>query len=225
MIERSRPMPMEIRERLSLVRGSIWPDIERYAKMRMTPQEILTALEVEGRPTFPYQKVENALNKAWKRGILEKRTPEERADARVDHLLRRESLRDRVSAWLNIAPEVEAGKIPTNPSTRMDWKELIATHEEERQRSQLLAKIFPKPELIPQEPLYRSYLADLYHARKAWTEGNRTLLNNFPEYENQDPEITAKLAQQIKIIRELTPLQNGHKYGEDVIATSSDPDK
>lgn len=127
MIERSHPIPLEVRERMSQARGSIWPDVERYARIRMTPAEILVALKIDHKATHPYPRVENALNKAWKRGILEKRTPEETRDARLDVLPEfRQDLFPRVALWLRVASAVEQGIIPAHPHTRMDWKKLIS---------------------------------------------------------------------------------------------------
>lgn len=67
----------EWRESVSIGKGTILPDIKFYAEIRMTPREIGYALEYEGRSTFPLKRIENALNKAWRRGKLPKRAERE----------------------------------------------------------------------------------------------------------------------------------------------------
>lgn len=68
-----------------------------------------------------------------------------------------------------------------------------------------LACVFSaKPELIPDDLVQRQYVLDLYRARKAWVEGDRTLLDNFPDYESKYPNIKEELVDQIAFIRGIT---------------------
>lgn len=77
----------------------------------------------------------------------------------------------------------------------------------EQEQIELLLSLFINPALVPTNPLHRSYLLELYRARKVLMQtGDRTLLHQFPDiYEETDPEIVKTLATQIRIIREQTP--------------------
>lgn len=227
------PGTQEWKDRLSHTKGSIFPDIERYAKMRMTPQEILLALEIEGRPTYPYEKIENSLNKAWRRGLLPKRTPEERINSRIDVLPQNKGReQERVAYWLKVADEIESGKrLGINPTTRMDWKTLITIRiheEEELLKRQALATVLPNPNMVPNNPCDVNYLLNFYEARKTFVEtGDRSLISklskNYTDKELED--IATRLAPQIAAIRDMASRKIQQVYPESVIAIESEPDK
>ncbi len=174
-----RTMSIEQREKMSWARGSIWPEVQKHAKLGLTPGEILMARRLEGLGELPYKRVENALRKAWKGGHLPRRTPGERRDARVRHLNSSQSdLEQRVQSILSDPKE-----------------ELTGVFSE-------------KPDLMPKDPIHRKYLWDLYRARKVWVENrDRSLVDNFPDYEGKYPNIKEELSDQISHVISLTSAQ------------------
>lgn len=153
------PSREEWRAELRASRGTVWPLIGRYAQMGMTPTEIQLAIVLQGGSRLPYARVENALNKAWKQGLLRRRTPEERRLSRLDALNRTEGeLYDRITAWLEVAAQMARGvRQPPFPSDqRATWLEL-ATQERERSQCpgavssyqwQLLARLCARTGLL-----------------------------------------------------------------------------
>ena len=130
------PSREEWRAELRFTRGTVWPTICRYAQMGMTPAEIQLAVTLHNGTRLPYARVENALNKAWKQGLLTRRTPEERRLSRLDALRRSEAdLRERITAWLEVAAQVAWGirPPPARPHARAAWLELLS---QERERLQ-----------------------------------------------------------------------------------------
>ena len=243
------PSASWLRESRSMGRGTIWPQIARYAQMGMTPQEIVVAAELETGADLPYGQVENALNKAWKAGLIPRRTAEEAHASRLDALHRGPGeLRERVTVWLEVAAQVAFGARTAEPSTRTEWLELgglerLGSREDGECRScvgpllarlcvrsdapllandpamvvrlqdreaSVLSQIFAgHEELIPEDDLGRSYLLDLYQARRRWAEtGDRRQMDAFPAfYEVEDPSIALRLAVACAKLRELTPMQ------------------
>ena len=179
-----RTVSMERGEQMSRTRGSIWPEVEKYAKLGLTPGEILIARRLEGQDELPYQSVENALRKAWKRGLLPRRSPKETRDARARHL--------------NITPADLEERVQSQLSGSRDELECI---------------FFPRPDLLPDDPIHGKYILDLYRARKHWVDtGDRMLIDNFPDYEARHPNITSDLASQIDYIRAITPMQGNSTF-------------
>lgn len=188
MTEKVRNYSIEWRENLSRVRGSVWPEIERYAKMGLTPAEILVARGLEGQENYPYSKVENALRKARERGLLPRRTPDERSDNRVRHL----------------------NSSPTDIKERIR----LMLDQSDKANKELACIFATRPELIPSDPVHRQYTWRLYEARREWVEtGDRTLIDNFPDYEIRYPDITKELSEQIAYIRDLTPVRRKNIVG------------
>jgi hypothetical protein len=243
------PTSVWLHESRSMGRGTIWPQIARYARMNMTPQEIVVAAQLEIGCTLPYGQVENALNKAWKGEMIPRRTAEEAHASRLDALHRGPTeLRERVKAWLEVAGQLAWGVREDEPSTRTEWLEQVEQERARRRDSdgilpqygplvarllvrtqsvllendpesiarlrQQEASVLPRlligqPELVPDDVLGRSYLLDLYHARRLWAEtGDRSQMDAFPAfYEEVEPGISERLARAIARIRDLTPVQ------------------
>jgi hypothetical protein len=103
--------------------------------MGMTPREVQVASALCDLQTLPYARVENALNKAWKQGLLPRRTETERRSSRLDALHRDESaFRTRIMAWLEVAAQCTRGVLPDEPTSRAEWLNL-ADRELDRQRA------------------------------------------------------------------------------------------
>ena len=129
------PTAEEWREELRHTRGSLWPLIGRYARMGMTPREVQVASALCDLQALPYARVENALNKAWKQGLLPRRTETERRTSRLDALHRDEqAFRMRIMAWLEVAAQYIRWVLPDEPRSRAEWLDL-ADRELERQRA------------------------------------------------------------------------------------------
>jgi len=213
-----RPTHREWQEELSNTRGTIWPKIRKYAQMGMTPGEILLVRAINNEPEFPYEKsydkVENALNKAWRSGRLERRAKEEKRINRLAALhTTPKKIPEKLAGYLRLIKLTEALGIPEQdqPKTPTQWSQ---PNLDERfasmylHRNHMLMKDWLPANLVPGLNYEVNYLVHLEVLRTSLAQGDRTFRDFFPDvYENIDPEIAEKLGLQTGIIRKRVPVK------------------
>lgn len=118
------------------VRGSIWPIIEPYAKLRMNPSEIVIARRMETGEELNSAKVGNTLKMVFQSPYVRipKRTPGEKRDSRIQALNETVEQRERkVKLWLDAASFLILDKQSNYwPGTRTEWMDIITELEQER---------------------------------------------------------------------------------------------
>jgi len=189
--ERLKTRTEEWTERMSIARGTIYPEVEKYARMRMTPREILIALEYEQKDVVSLLKVENALNKAWKRNRLEKRTKRETALNRTESVsLSDLDVRARVPFWIRAARAADRRRSPYLLEKNL-WLNLIAA--EEKRENNLLTALLGE-NLLPESLLEKSYLIDYFNSFDQKSEIPMSF------YHKTNPLIQINLSKQKNII-------------------------
>lgn len=115
---------------IQISKGSIWSDIEPYARLGMTPLEIQMALSLTSDGFYEYIKIRRAVHKQRERQNLVTQIEDEAYDTRrISFEKHPVQVRERIVLWLEaVAVFIQEGQ-GVVPRTRTEWLQLIDQHK------------------------------------------------------------------------------------------------